>query len=190
MSTFSPLTSILPFVQSSSHCFPEDVQVALVQQHSNSIWRKIKLDIWSWWSLSSSKSKTTNENKCITMIQCLFWWRFKPSSTKMPNGCKHSLLRWWEKCCSVNLLRFMISSKAKRSQSKRRNVEYNQRFGYWEIPSPGHGWTQHELECTWLDKWPSSYQCVSKNIRHWFLFIAYSSWCLPNLNDQTWMGHS
>ena len=36
----------------------------------------------------------------------------------------------------------MISSKVKRSQSKKRNLECNQRFGYGKITSPWHGWTQ------------------------------------------------
>ena len=122
------------------------------------------------------------------MVQCLLRWKFERSSTKMPNGCEHSLLGWWKKCCSISLLRFAFSSKVKRSQSKRRNLECNQRFGSGEIPWPWHGWTQYELECTWFDKWPPSCQWVSKNIGHWFLLIAYSSWCLPNRNDQTWIG--
>ena len=79
--------------------------------------------------------------------------------------------------------------KAKRNQSKRRNLECNQRFGYREIPSLWHRWIQHKLECTWLDKWPPSFQWVSKNIGHWFLFVAYSSWCFLNPNDLTWVGH-
>ena len=95
-------------------------------------------------------------NKCITIIQCLFWWKFEPSSTKMPNGCE--LLGWWKKCCLFNLLWFTISSKAKRSQSKRRNLQWNQKFGYVKIPWPRHEWTHHKLECTWLDKWPPSCQ--------------------------------
>ena len=66
----------------------------------------------------------------------------------MSNECEHLLLGWWEKCCSVSLLGFRNSLKAKRSQPKRRNLECNQRFGYGKIPSYWHGWTWHELECT------------------------------------------
>ena len=64
---------------------------------------------------------------------------------------------------SITILDFF---KSKRNQSNRRNLECNQSFGYGEIPSPRHGWTQHELGCTWLDKWPPSCQWVSKNIGH------------------------
>ena len=94
---------------------------------------------------------------------------------------------WRKKFCSVYYDSRFI--KGKRSWSKRKNLEWNQRFGRGEVLSPWHGWTQHNLECTWLDKWPPSCHLVSKNIGHSFLFIAYSSWCLPNLNGQTWMGY-
>ena len=123
------------------------------------------------------------------MVQCLFRWKFELSSTKMPNGCEHLLLGSWKKCCSVSLFWFTISLKAKGSQSKRRNLECNQRFWYGEIPSPRHGWTQHKLECTWLAKWPPSYQwCIKK---HWTLVLVCCMFFMvfSKRNDQTWMGH-
>ena len=77
------------------------------------------------------------------MVHCLFRWKLESSLTKMTNGCKHLLLllEWSKKCCSVSLLGFTISSNARRSQSKRRNLECNQRFRSGEIPSPWYGWT-------------------------------------------------
>ena len=82
---------------------------------------------------------------------------------------------YWDDEKNVTQAAFYDSSKAKRSQSNRRNLECNQIFGCEKVPSPWLGWTQQELECTWLDRWPPSCQWISEKIRHSFLFVACSS---------------
>ena len=84
-------------------------------------------------------------------------------------------IRYWDDEKNVTLAAFYDSSKARSSQSYRRNLECNQMFGCEKVPSPWFGWTLQELECTWLGRWPPSCQWISENIRHWFLLVAYSS---------------